>query len=98
VNPWSALLNGGMLAQGRGGGNEEGGFEASGQLSSGSERARRRLCVGIDKNNAGLQLNVVWQEGEKRGISAGDMGVGGDEGVAPMMTPSSSTVAPNGLL
>ena len=24
MNPWSALLNGGMLAQGRGGGNEEG--------------------------------------------------------------------------
>jgi hypothetical protein len=27
VNPWSALLNGGMLAQGRSGGNEEGGSE-----------------------------------------------------------------------
>jgi hypothetical protein len=24
MNPWSALLNGGMLAQGRGGGNDEG--------------------------------------------------------------------------
>jgi len=24
MNPWSALLNGGMLAQGRGGSNEEG--------------------------------------------------------------------------
>jgi len=31
MNPWSALLNGGMLAQGRSGGNEEG-FPVVGQF------------------------------------------------------------------
>jgi hypothetical protein len=31
MNPWSALLNGGMLAQGRGGSNEEG-FPVVGQF------------------------------------------------------------------
>jgi hypothetical protein len=64
-------------------------------------------------DDAGLQLNIGWKNGEKRGIAAGDVGVGGDDagfgddkagahrfskGVAPTVTPSSSTVAPGGEL
>ena len=50
MNPWSALLNGGMLAQGRGGGNGERRFHGHDSLSGG----RRLVEDGFEAEFAGF--------------------------------------------
>ena len=35
--------------------------------------------VGVDIDDAGLQLNIVGKDGEKRGITSSYVGVGGDD-------------------
>ena len=42
MNPWSALLNGGMLAQGKSGGNEEDGREPVANFQEGGDGAKMR--------------------------------------------------------
>src|ERR1700675_4306541 len=49
MNPWSALLNGGMLAQGRSGGNAEGQFGQAGPFPPGTSARfwkEERLTLG----------------------------------------------------
>lgn len=46
MNPWSALLNGGMLAQGEGGGNDA--KWQSGSDEKGTIRQERRLVSYIE--------------------------------------------------
>ena len=47
MNPWSALLNGGMLAQGRSGGNGRGGSRAVAQLQGLVEKLKTALRFSL---------------------------------------------------
>ena len=47
MNPWSALLNGAMLAQGRGGGNEEGGSEPAANFQGDEDGSKVTLRFSL---------------------------------------------------
>ena len=63
MNPWSALLNGGMLAQGRSGGNEEGCSQAMANFQDdggASKMALRFSLLDLGRSRDHAALGAGW--------------------------------------
>ena len=75
MNPWSALLNGGMLAQGRNGSNGEGRFHGSGSLRGAGGRIED--CFEVELAGFG-EFKGAGELGAAGGFYKDGMGTGGE--------------------
>ena len=88
MNPWSALLNGAMLAQGRGGGNEEERAETVGNFQADGEGTKMALRLSLlDLGSTRVRVKSE-RPGDFRRMAWGPAGSFRVAGALPWNSPS----------